>query len=290
MTVPGAINPSSNTCSSLMSVSAQINVPACYGNWPKVYEGKSPYCLAEDNSNNIFMLVHTGSNISTINVNHIGAVQASSLVDEYTLQYTPSGYTNWTQSSLYNPMHVSSTGEIQYYPPTSYVDGATGAVSAGPSFVPSGERILAETGAGEFITYSYSGSTFSVYTNSGNSGLTSLGTYYKSIFNPTTNKLFCVELVGLSQYLNVYQLSGGSLSLIASNIIPMNYILYGYEFALDQVTPSDLIYTVHNGILQQYNYILNTFTPVSITGLPASNIAPLQSSKLYADDKMAVID
>jgi hypothetical protein len=276
MTVPGSLN-TNNTCSDNTSLQANIYVPQCGGSWPKAYETKPSQSFFKTDDGNI--LLQMAPLPSTPYINHNGVY--AGYLTATTLQYNLTGLTSWyTNLYTFFPLHNGSfqMSDHNYYNPV------TGQAVLGPFLVPSNERIIAETSTGGYISSDevnsmcwecglfYVGQIF-LHATSGTSTPIAVNSYAKTVFNPTTNRLYIIS----DNNLKLYSVTGNTMSLISQT---------SFLGEVAQITNTDKVYVVRNGQLEELNYSgsIGTYALVSALGFNNSSIGSNYSSGTYSDN------
>lgn len=266
--------------------------------WPKVYDADEPGELIKVENGNLFSFV-TMNNMAN-NVNHNGPI-GNGFNAFWTHYNTTSGITNWVHHEPFNAFTMSS-GDIQFNygagSLNSYRNGTSGAVIAGPSYVPSNESIIAEDN-GVYITNRMDHTTsnfideFWVHAPPSINNLTTIPQmpgYYiginRVIFNPSTKRLFVNltynALVGGQhlQYLAIYQLSNNTLS---------NPVYYAINYPVAEVNSAEEVFVFdNNGVIQKCNYQNNTYTPLGVGN--NSSLTSFRTLKQTVEDNIVAIN
>ena len=256
--------------------------------WPKVYNaGKGISNLRKDNNGNIYAMLGQVVDFN-INYNHVGFIPPPPYFHNYTVQYTYPGITNWVKTHE-SQIIVLNNGDIQMSETqnstTKFYNGVTGNPTTPPPLAVQGEWIIAETSNGAIITIDRHANT-PIYVHLAGQVSAVLNVvsprYYK--FNPVTNKLFIEDnTFKVYSYLPLTN----SFSLIASVSLPSDPI-NGGNIHITQIDNQDRAYVVKGQILQEFDYIANTYTAVSIPGFNNTSIYPITSYYAYTEDQCMV--
>jgi hypothetical protein len=282
------------------------------GKWPKQYTGKGAGFLTKAGNGIVAFLstpydFNDGGNL-TPNINHLGPLPSQSITsgNNYTVHYTSTGLTNWTKTGL-APLITLHNGNIQmggFFDNSigavyTYHDPITGSVVNGPSEVPAGERIIAETNNGGYITISNSNMLYLHTATGSSSGIflnptvsfPSLYLESYSKFNPTSNKLFIYLLVNGNPVLRIYSVTSNDISLLTEKQLPslLGLGLYGSLI----VNNSDEVFTIsNNSQLVKIDYSVTNpiavYNAVSIPGVVNSNMNPLSNIDPYTSNTCAI--
>lgn len=278
------------------------------GRWPKSYTGKYSGYLTKTNDGDIicthFATMYQFNNGGSLNpnINHVGPLPLPPSVGvtrDYSVHYTPNGLTNWTKTSLL-PLICLKNGILQmgyesYSSPGTltnldYFDAKNGSQVNGPSVVPPGERILAETDNGNFITLNgnYNLQIRSI-TGIGNSLATGISNYFYSSaykFNPVSNKLFYL-IYDQGYFLRIYSINGTNLTLINEKQLQSNS--YPTDGDIPFVTENDEVYIVFNKQLYKLDYNSNSlnaiYNLVNIPSVTNSEIRYVRNGNPYVENK-----
>lgn len=253
--------------------------------WPKVYYTWYPQ-LSKDKNGNLFAELNGTGNLNE-NINHRGILPPPPNNDiYYTFPFGNSGVTTWTKTNLI-PLYILNSGDLQLGQyvnglpiPISYCNGANGNTVPPPVLVPANDRILAETSAGGFITQN--GNSIYLRTNSGTTSIVinTFGNYLPFFkFNPSTNRLYVLN--DLNSF-KVYD-------IISNAFVPVSGSPNYTNLWVVQIDNQDRVFTYTVNGLEQYNYLNNTFNPVSISGFANSSVFPMQTLNPYTEDKIITI-
>lgn len=295
MTIPNTVTPNGG-CSVEPNIFATVDVPTCgQPVWPKVYIAADGLLWLKKTTGNSII---TGANIINMpnNINHIGAVNTSSQEIWNHIHYGIStGITKWTNfaSTPYSPFSLSN-GQLQYchYPETPfYVDEQIGNLVSGPSILPINcGQIVAEDN-GVYVTYE--GNRLRTYTSTGASDVSfpfsTDGYYYKSVkayFNPISKKVFFIfngYTSGGSSltYLIIYSLNNGVLNQLYNTYYDLsNYKILGVN------TIDELFVLNSGGTLQEFEYVTNTFTTLSIQNFNNQSLVTMNCAEQIVGDNL----
>lgn len=182
----------------------------------------------------------------------------------------------------------------------TYHDPITGAVVSAPSLVPAGERIIAETNSGGYISISNNNMLY-LHTPTGNSSgifLTSnsafpslyLESYSK--FNPINNKLFLYLLVNGNAVLRIYSVTNNDIFLLTEKQLlsspngpPQGIFVNNNDEVFTMTTNS-------NSQLVQIDYSgtnpIAVYNTVSIPGVVNSNMIRASNIDPYTNNTCAI--
>lgn len=304
MTVPNAI--ASNTCvlnpNTVAVAFASVNVTAACGNWPKAYIGKTMGLITKLDNHNIIAFYASNEQFNNggsmiPNLNHIGVLPIAPVITEacqYSIQYTSLGSTNWTKSNLFPIIRLNNgtlqmgkfnTSQIGYYIiDIGYYDMTTGAATNGPSIVPIGNRIVAETNTGSYISTDASDNLY-LNTPLGNSSVIQLGGKTGFKFNKVSNKLFCTIRTNNESILKIYDVANNNFSLIIEKQLILDNNLEG----VINVNNNDEVFIQYNRQLFKIDYngtSLNAvYNLVTIPSVVNNNIYLISSNNPYTDDR-----
>jgi hypothetical protein len=256
--------------------------------WPKVYDaGKGVSNLGKDDHGNVFATLGLVFDF-THNFNHVGLLPPPPYYQEYTVQYNYLGTTDWFKTREY-PIIALQSGDIQMFNQNSsflFYNGATGNAVNPPPLAVSGESIIAQTNNGSIISVnSHDGNV--IYAHSSSQATTSINLFSlrEHKFNPLTNRLIIEDLNILKVF--TYTPINNTLNLIASVTLPPDPVNGGWVH-INQVDNQDRVYVVKDQMLQEFDYIANTFTPVTISGFNNTSIYPIPSYNPYTEDHTLV--
>ncbi len=264
--------------------------PCGEGIWPKVYKSADGLLWLKQTTGNSLIAL---ANIIDMpnNMNHVGDVSSSSQEILNWIHYGQySAYTKWTNPTVspytWSTPFSLSNGQLQFcqYPLSPiYVDEQTGGLVSGPSYLPNniGQLIAEDNG----IYVAYEGNVIRSYspiqTRQFNLPFSSNG-IVKSYFNSTSKKLFFIFYSSGNTYLIVYNLLSNGF------LIPQHssyYDLTGYRI-LSANTADELFVLNSGGVLQEFDYINNTFTTLVIPNLNNQSLIAIGNDEQTVTDNI----
>lgn len=275
--------------------------------WPKKYFwydsdlfpgiGGEHSLVTKGKNGNLFYSI--GSVSFNNNFNHIGPPPASNN-SNFLIHYNSTGITNWVKDNLTDlaDVFVMNNGHVRtkisnISPNYIYLDESSGGITSGPLYVPSDEKILAETTSGTYITYKNA----QLFVRTSTTSTSILQSVVYAIFNKNTNRLFIQEVIypdvsgNLSGVIKIFDLVNGSLQ--SSNIsVPSltGHVLY-------HVDNSDNIYTLDmqcgSKPIYKFEYQTLNYSPLLMTNFVNNNVLafkrPDHLDDPYASNSFAVI-
>ncbi|MGI0021750.1 MAG: zinc metalloprotease, partial [Nitrososphaeraceae archaeon] len=262
--------------------------------WPKVYEWgiKSTGSLTKDNFGNIFYSFYS-DNMQN-NLNHNGA-SSSNLNSFFVAQYDQStGYTNWIKPDYFLSYIACLTNSdirlsVNSLPSIfSHFNSTSGVPVTNNTTLTNTEIVKVETTSGEYLTYDLNSNVFRFHPTIGQPITLPylIQTYF---YSPFTSKLYTRSLHTNGNsgqaYFDVYDIANGTVTLAHSTIQTADWTLINLD-------NSENLYVVNNSTnnayLEKYNYLTNTFTPLTINNFNNSNLRIITTPNYYPSDYILV--
>lgn len=267
---------------SLPQLVHRVNIP-----WPKAYNsGDGYHWFTKDDAGNIFLgIIGINSSSPSYSYNHEGVPITPGLSNWLTVQYTPSGKTNWINLTK-NPIFCMHSGAIQMMDfstgNSTFYNGTTGVSVTAPVTLLADERIIAETSNGTII--SEKSNTIYVHPLSGTPpSPIALGAAGAFRYNPVLDDL--LVYFPSSNDFAVFHFNGttfNSPTVKALPFTPSPYFIMSDE--------QDNSYFIEGGVLKKYNFSLNSASTVTMSGFNNNNLNSSFSYYSYIQDRCLVFN
>lgn len=271
------------------------------GTWPIVYPGKAPLAImmTPDRQIVVWWNLHQTWNLSN-NLNHTGPLPViPSQGNEYNFHYTTSGETKWiTEGTPYErlyPFPLSSNNFLLHNPVNDFYTSSNGVIVSPLFAIPNDERILAELGNGQFLSFKGLSPTIQIeiFLRNQSGIITSIRTdqFNKTVYNPITRKFYSIDryptTINNVEYALLREFS------VSTNSITQDYAVpFLRNFSLDhflQITDNDEIYMTKDYQIQRFNIQTGVASPVIISDLVLGETIDLRSSNPYTENRACVI-
>jgi hypothetical protein len=266
--------------------------------WPKAYPGRAAHALLKNPAGGVY--VHWAQFLPSYlpNVNHNGVLPPTPVSSNHIFKYTSNGETPWV-SETEIPNFVFQDGKIQVisnWNSNSYTifNGNTGNPIPSISYLPSDEKVLAETLNGDLVTLDFTGNLRIRNSQQSSSPLSTNNVFQnrvKTIFNRSSNKLyfFVYDLPTASIHFKLFTISNGQVTESLARVLPLGTPFVSNSDNLYLLTNEDT-YSRGNLVNVDYSSQVPEITLANITNLPNGNnfLEAATSNDPYSSDRLLV--
>lgn len=271
------------------------------GTWPIVYPGKAPLAMvmSPDRQICVWWDLHQFWNISN-NLNHTGPLPViPSQGSLYNFHYTTSGETKWvtegTSLERFSPFPHSSNNFILHAPINDFYTSSNGSLVAPLFVIPNDEKIIAEVGNGEFLSFKYLIIPYQIeiFLRNQSGIITSIRIYQfnKTVYNPITRKLYTIDRyvtnINNVEYALLREFSISTNSITQDYAVP--FLRNNFFDRFLQITDNDEIYFIKDLSIQRFDIQTGLATPVSVSNVLLGETLDLVSSNPYTENRACVI-